>query len=148
MFKGVVFIAIVVCGIWLSAFTAEAVPTITASCSGCIVGSGVISVPLGTEVTFQVSDPAAPIFNAFWSFEAVGLSVKHRFISPGQYTVTVTAVYLDSAPIQTTISVHVVVAPVLGNNKIFGLPAEIVYPILSALATMLLYYLSGYTWAL
>jgi hypothetical protein len=109
----------------------------------------VLSVPLGAEVLFQVSDAQTPPKEAIWAFsdggKAYGLSAKYAFLTPGKHTVEVLAIYgTDTVPQSATLTVHVVVAPSIQKpGTFFGLPNEITYPVLAALAMYLVTYINA-----
>jgi hypothetical protein len=133
----------------LSSFGALATPTLTASCQGCVQTEQVLSVPLGAEVLFQVSDAQTPPKEAVWVFsdggKVYGLAAKYVFIVPGKHTVEVLAIYgTDTVPQAATLTVHVVVAPSIQKpGTFFGLPNEITYPVLAALAMYLVTYINA-----
>jgi hypothetical protein len=130
-------------------FGALAAPALTASCQGCVQTEQVLSVPLGTEVLFQVSDAQTPPKEAIWVFsdsgKAYGLSAKYVFLTPGKHTVEVLVIYgTDTVPQSATLTVHVVVAPSIPKpGTFFGLPNEITYPILAALAMYIVTYINA-----
>jgi hypothetical protein len=133
----------------LFGFGALAAPTLTASCQGCVQTEQVLSVPLGAEVLFQVSDAQTPPREAIWVFsdggKAYGLAAKYTFLTPGKHTVEVLAIYgTDTVPQSATLTVHVVVAPSIQKpGTFFGLPNEITYPILAALAMYIVTYINA-----
>jgi hypothetical protein len=132
----------------LSSFGALAAPTLTASCQGCVQTEQVLSVPLGTEVIFQVSDAQTPPKEAIWVFsdggKAYGLTAKYAFLTPGKHTVEVLAIYgTDTVPQSATLTVHVVAAPSIQKGTFFGIPNEITYPILTALAMYIVAYINA-----
>lgn len=147
--KSISIVAYIVVFGFLSSATVFAEPAISAECGGCIYSDGVLSVPLGTAVTLQAADASAAIEYVIWDLgdgnTANGLAVRHGFKTPGKFTVKALAIYPQLITSQATLTVHVVAAPAASNDKLFGLPSNIVIPIISALATALLYYLSGYT---
>lgn len=143
----------VICGIlWLFSSVVSAEPVVSASCgTPCLQTGAVLSVSIGQEVTFQVADSAKPILEAIWVFgdgtKAYGLTGSHVYTIPGKYTLEALVVYKDELPVSVTLTVHVVSAPALAaaSKTLFGLPTEIVYPVLAALATVIVYWLTGAT---
>jgi hypothetical protein len=133
----------------LSSFEVLAAPTLTASCQGCVQTEQVLSVSLGAEVLFQVGDAQTPIKDAIWVFsdggKAYGLTAKYAFLTPGKHTVEVLAIYgTDAVPQSATLTVHVVVAPSAQKpGTFFGIPNEITYPILAALAMYIVAYINA-----
>jgi hypothetical protein len=126
-----------------------AAPTLTASCQGCVQTEQILSVPLSTEVLFQVSDAQMPPKEAIWVFsdggKTYGLAAKYTFLAPGKHTVEVLAIYgTDMVPQSATLTVHVIVAPSIQKpGTFFGLPNEITYPILAALAMYIVTYINA-----
>ena len=141
-------LVLVLLGVGLASGGVLAGPVISASCDGCLQDGDILSVPVGRPVAFQVSDAQAAPAEAIWVFsdgsKRYGLAATYVFKTPGRYTVEVLAIYgTDVVPRSATLTVHVIAAPPVGNNQIFGLPTEIVYPILSALAVVIVYWLTG-----
>lgn len=134
-------------GWWLFSPLAIAAPEISAQCDSCLIDNGVLSVAVGVPVQFQVSDAERPIREVIWLFgdgqKGYGIGASHAYLAPGRYTAEALVIYTDAIPVSQTVTVHVLAAPIVNQRMIWGLPTEIVYPILSALAVVIVYWLTG-----
>lgn len=142
-------------GLWFISLPVTAEPVITPNCSvQCLYSNGVLSVAIGQRVSFQISDSVKPIRDVIWTFgdggKSMGFMATYAYAIPGKYMVEALVIYDGEVPTSKVLILHVVAAPSLSvaepqRNMIFGLPTDIVYPVLAALATVLVYWLTGAT---
>lgn len=136
-------------GVWLLCVPGIAGPAIHVQCEQCFQDNGVVSLAVGQPALFQVIDSEKPIREVIWLFgdgtKAYGFGVTHAYKVPGRFTLEALVVYDGEIPQSVTVTVHAVIAPSLSNGgrTIWGLPTDIVYPILSALAVVIVYWLTG-----